>query len=193
MIISLIVLVVILIVIFGIRSCSSHKKPEVVHNDTKIEVSKDKDEKTNKDDKTSIHEKDDREEKEDSKSNGKFEVVTGGSKSDKAETSDIEAEAEVGTDDYDAAAVDAADYLNALPFSYSGLISQLEWEGYSTEVATYAVDTCGADWSEQAVLAGQMALQYLDSDLSAEELYDYMIADGFTEDEAYYALEVLGY
>lgn len=45
----------------------------------------------------------------------------------------------------------AQQYLSAMPFSYSGLIKQLEFEGYSTENATYAADNCDADWNEQAV------------------------------------------
>ena len=39
----------------------------------------------------------------------------------------------------------AESYLSTMPFSYSGLIEQLEYEGYSTEDATYAADNCGAD------------------------------------------------
>lgn len=42
------------------------------------------------------------------------------------------------------------DYLESIPFSYTGLIEQLEYEGYSRAEATYAVDNCGADWNEQA-------------------------------------------
>lgn len=53
----------------------------------------------------------------------------------------------------------AKQYLNTMAFSYSGLIDQLEFEGYSTDEATYAADNCGANWKEQAVLA---AMQYLD-------------------------------
>ena len=45
-----------------------------------------------------------------------------------------------------------------MAFSYSGLIDQLEYEGYSSEEAEYAAKNCGADWNEQAVLS---AKQYL--------------------------------
>ena len=44
----------------------------------------------------------------------------------------------------------AKSYLDVSPFSHSGLIQQLEFEGYTTEEATYAADNCGADWNEQA-------------------------------------------
>lgn len=37
-----------------------------------------------------------------------------------------------------------------MPFSYTGLIEQLEYEQYSHDDAVYAADNCGADWNEQA-------------------------------------------
>ena len=40
----------------------------------------------------------------------------------------------------------ANDYLEFMSFSRSGLIDQLEFEGYTTSEAEYAVDNCGADW-----------------------------------------------
>ena len=45
----------------------------------------------------------------------------------------------------------ADSYLRYSAFSHDGLINQLEYEGYSTEEATYAADNCGADWDEQAL------------------------------------------
>ena len=36
-------------------------------------------------------------------------------------------------------------YLEMSGFSYSGLVEQLEYEGFSTADATYAADNCGAD------------------------------------------------
>ena len=47
------------------------------------------------------------------------------------------------------ALLSAQGYLSFMPFSYSGLISQLEFEGYTAEEATYAVDNCGADWKRR--------------------------------------------
>lgn len=65
-----------------------------------------------------------------------------------------------------------------MAFSYSGLIDQLEFEGYSTDEATYAADNCGANWKEQAVLA---AMQYLDTmDFSKDGLIDQLEYEGFT-------------
>ena len=71
--------------------------------------------------------------------------------------------------------------------SYSGLIDQLEFEGYSTDEATYAADNCGANWKEQAVLA---AMQYLDTMVfSKDGLIDQLEYEGFTSDEAEYGAE----
>ena len=53
----------------------------------------------------------------------------------------------------------AKTYLNTMPFSKKGLISQLEFEGFSTEEATYGAENCGADWKEQAA---KKAKSYLD-------------------------------
>ena len=44
----------------------------------------------------------------------------------------------------------ALDYLKILAFSRSGLIEQLQYEGFSLEASTYAADNCGANWYEQA-------------------------------------------
>lgn len=42
-------------------------------------------------------------------------------------------------------------YLNVMCFSYQGLVSQLEFEGFTHEEAVYGVDRCGADWNQQAL------------------------------------------
>lgn len=85
----------------------------------------------------------------------------------------------------------AQSYLRYSAFSYSGLISQLEYEGYSTEDSTYAVDNCGADWSEQAA---KCARQYLDySSFSRDGLIDQLEYEGFTYDQAVYGVEQNGY
>lgn len=85
----------------------------------------------------------------------------------------------------------AQSYLRYSAFSYSGLISQLEYEGYSTEDSTYAVDNCGADWSEQAA---KCAKQYLDySSFSRDGLIEQLEYEGFTYDQAVYGVEQNGY
>lgn len=81
----------------------------------------------------------------------------------------------------------ALDYLDFTSFSYSGLVDQLEYEGYSTEAATYAADNCGADWNEQAL---QTALDYLDySAFSYTGLIDQLEYEGFTSNQATYAVD----
>lgn len=43
------------------------------------------------------------------------------------------------------------DYLATMAFSYSGLKAQLEFDKFTSSQATYAVNSCGANWNEQAV------------------------------------------
>lgn len=85
----------------------------------------------------------------------------------------------------------AKSYLNSLSFSYSGLVSQLEFEGYSNAEATYAVDRCGADWNEQAA---KKAKSYLRSmAFSREGLIDQLEFEGFTYEQAVYGVTQNGY
>lgn len=85
----------------------------------------------------------------------------------------------------------AKSYLNVSAFSRSGLIKQLEYEGYSEDEATYAVDNCGADWFEQAV---KCAKSYLDvSAFSREGLIKQLEYEGFTHEQAVYGVEQNGY
>lgn len=74
-----------------------------------------------------------------------------------------------------------------MAFSYSGLIEQLEYEGYSTEEATYAVDNCGADWKEQAA---KKAEEYLNSmSFSKSGLIEQLEYEGFTHEQAVYGAD----
>ena len=85
----------------------------------------------------------------------------------------------------------AESYLSFMAFSYSGLIDQLEYEGYSNAEATYAADHCGADWYEQAA---RSAKEYLDlMSFSRESLIDQLEYGGFTYDQAVYGVEQNGY
>lgn len=85
----------------------------------------------------------------------------------------------------------AHDYLDSTAFSYSGLIDQLEYEGYTYAEAVYAVDNCGADWYEQAAL---MAAEYLDTmSFSRTGLIDQLEYEGFSYDQAVYGVEQAGY
>lgn len=78
----------------------------------------------------------------------------------------------------------AKNYLRFMAFSYTGLIDQLEYEGYSYSEAKYAVDNCGADWYEQAV---KCALEYMS--FSRSGLIEQLEYEGFTHDQAVYGVE----
>lgn len=85
----------------------------------------------------------------------------------------------------------AQNYLNIMAFSQSGLVDQLEYDGYTTEEATFAADHCGADWNEQAAKA---AANYLDiMSFSRQGLIDQLVYDGFTQEQAEYGATAAGY
>lgn len=85
----------------------------------------------------------------------------------------------------------AREYLSFSAFSYTGLINQLEYEGYSTEEATYAADNCNANWNEQAA---KSAKEYLDiSSFSRQELINQLIYEGYTQEQAEYGVTQNGY
>jgi hypothetical protein len=89
-------------------------------------------------------------------------------------------------------AVESAEsYLRFSSFSRSGLIDQLEFEGYSNADATYAVDKVNPDWFEQAA---KSAKSYLDfSSFSRQGLIDQLEFEGFTTQEAIYGVEQNGF
>lgn len=85
----------------------------------------------------------------------------------------------------------AKDYLRFMAFSYSGLIEQLEYEGFSYSEAVYGADHCGADWYEQAA---KKAKEYLDfMSFSRAGLIDQLEYEGFTTEQAIYGVEQNGY
>lgn len=85
----------------------------------------------------------------------------------------------------------ASDYLRVGGFSRTGLIEQLEYEGYSTEDATFAVDSIDVDWYEQAA---KVAKDYLKtSGFSRSALVDQLEYDGFSAAQAEYGVDSAGY
>ena len=75
-------------------------------------------------------------------------------------------------------------YLEVSTFSYSGMISQLEYEGYTKTEAIYGALACGADWNEQAY---QSAQAYLDlMSFSYDDLVRQLEYEGFTAEQAAY-------
>ena len=81
----------------------------------------------------------------------------------------------------------AKDYLDAMSFSRKGLIEQLEYEGYSSSEAEYAVEHCGADWNKQAY---DMAKDYLKMmAFSRSSLIEQLEFEGFTHSQAVYGVD----
>lgn len=85
----------------------------------------------------------------------------------------------------------AQSYVELMGFSRSGLIEQLEYEGYSNAEAVYGADHCGADWYEEAA---ESAASYLDvMSFSKTGLIEQLEYEGFTHDQAVYGVEQNGY
>ena len=84
----------------------------------------------------------------------------------------------------------AKSYLKFSSFSYTGLIDQLEYEGFTSAEAKYGVDNCEADWMEQAL---KQAKSYLkSSSFSYVGLIDQLEYSGFTTAEAKYGTDNCG-
>ena len=80
----------------------------------------------------------------------------------------------------------ALSYLDMTAFSFSGLVEQLEYEGFSHAEAIYGADNCGADWNEQAA---RKAKQYLDmTSFSRSGLVEQLEFEGFTHSQAEYGV-----
>ena len=84
-----------------------------------------------------------------------------------------------------AEAVESAEsYLSYTAFSRKGLIEQLEFEGFSTADATFAVDHITVDWNEQAAKSAKSYLDY--SSFSRQSLIEQLEFEGFTSAQASY-------
>lgn len=84
----------------------------------------------------------------------------------------------------------AATYLSISPFSRSGLISQLEFEGFNTADATYGVDAQKANWKEQAAKAAKNYLKLMS--FSRSGLIEQLEFEGFTLAEATFGADSTG-
>ncbi|MDN4479685.1 Ltp family lipoprotein [Demequina muriae] len=76
----------------------------------------------------------------------------------------------------------AVSYLDFSAFSRAGLIGQLEYEGFASADAEYAVDAVGADWKEQAAKSAESYLDF--SAFSYTGLIEQLEYEGFTSDQA---------
>lgn len=83
----------------------------------------------------------------------------------------------------------AKSYLSYTSFSREGLVDQLVYHGYTRDEAIYAVNTCGADWEEQAVLKAASYLSY--SAFSKKELIEQLEYEGFTHEQAVHGVNAV--
>lgn len=85
----------------------------------------------------------------------------------------------------------AKTYLSVMPFSHSGLVKQLEYEGYSHSEAVYGADNCGADWNAQAAKSAEAYLDMMA--FSRDGLIDQLEYEGYTHAQAVYGASANGY
>jgi hypothetical protein len=92
-----------------------------------------------------------------------------------------------GTVSQQNAAKKATSYLRNSSFSRSGLIKQLEFEGFNNADATFGVDSTKTNWSEQAV---KKAASYLkNSSFSRTGLIKQLEFEGFNNADAAYGVD----
>lgn len=103
------------------------------------------------------------------------ESCDGGALAEEPDTSGLTAEQvqAVGT---------AESYLEYTAFSKSGLIDQLEYEGFSKKDATAAVEVLDVNWTEQATLKAASYLEF--TAFSKSGLIDQLEYEGFTTKQA---------
>jgi chemotaxis protein histidine kinase CheA len=103
---------------------------------------------------------------------------------------EAEAAAKRGTVSQQNALRKAGSYLGYAAFSRTGLIHQLEFEKYSTEDATWAVDRVTVDWNQQAAKKAKSYLEY--SSFSRSGLVDQLLFEGYTPEQAEYGASTTG-
>lgn len=84
----------------------------------------------------------------------------------------------------------AETYISLMPFSPSSLAEQLQFEGYSAEEASYAVDALDVNWDEQAVKSAEAYL--LVSAFSRDGLIAQLEFGGFSAEQAAAAATSVG-
>ena len=83
------------------------------------------------------------------------------------------------------------DYLRSSCFSKQGLIEQLEYEGFSSQDAKYAVVAISPDWNEQAACKAEAYLR--SSSFSRTGLIDQLLYEGFSKSQAEFGVSSVGY
>jgi hypothetical protein len=81
-------------------------------------------------------------------------------------------------------------YLATMPFSYSGLIQQLEFDQFSNADAIYGADNCNANWDEQAAKKAKVYMSTMA--FSRGGLINQLEFDGFTTTQAKYGANAVG-
>lgn len=84
----------------------------------------------------------------------------------------------------------AASYLSYSAFSRSGLIEQLEFEGFSNSDAIYGTDAQNTDWNKQAAKKAASYLSY--SAFSLSGLIEQLEYEGFTPEQATFGANSTG-
>lgn len=84
----------------------------------------------------------------------------------------------------------AESYLKYSSFSRTGLIDQLEFEGFTPVQARFGVDSMTVSWRRQAELKAEEYLEY--SSFSRSGLIDQLEFEGFTPDEARHGVNQAG-
>ena len=84
----------------------------------------------------------------------------------------------------------ARDYLKFTSFSRSGLIEQLQYEGFSTGDATWAVDKLAVDWNEQAATKAEEYLSF--TSFSRSGLIEQLTYEGFSPPQAEHGANAVG-
>ena len=89
----------------------------------------------------------------------------------------------------------AISYLSSkyLYFSRIGLIEQLEYDGYSIESATKAVDKLSIDWNVQATSAAKSYMSSAHLSFSRKGLIKQLEHDGYTTEQAEIGAKSVGY
>lgn len=85
----------------------------------------------------------------------------------------------------------AQSYLSFSAFSYTGLIKQLEFEGFSHEEAVYGADNINADWNQQAAKKAESYMEF--SSFSHDALIKQLEFEGFTNEQAEFGAKSVGY
>lgn len=90
---------------------------------------------------------------------------------------------------------EARSYLSCehLDYSRTGLIEQLEYEGYSIESATKAVDSLTVDWNAQAASAAKSYMSSEYQSFSRKGLIEQLEYDGYTPEQAEFGAKSVGY